>query len=307
MTTTIQAAAVASHETDSSIVIRFWLSYFAIYILWGSTFLAIRVAVATVPPLFAAGVRFAIAGATLYAWVRARSSPAPTKDEWRNLTILGALMFLAAYSGLLWAEKIIPSGIASMFVATIPAWTALLEMFVLKRQPVRGVVMAGIAIGFLGVVLLAFDPSDRGATLLPCLVVMGSASAWSLGTVLTTRMKLPASKAMCAAAPMLTGGIMLLICSALIGEIPPVPHLSATAAIAIAYLIIAGSLVAFTAYQWLLTRVSSTAVTSYAYVNPIVALAIGYWLGDEPIGPRTIAGSALVLASVVTLLGSGRR
>jgi drug/metabolite transporter (DMT)-like permease len=307
MTTTIQAAAVTPHETESSIVIRLWLSYFAIYILWGSTFLAIRVAVATVPPLFAAGVRFVIAGATLYAWVRARSSPAPTRDEWRNLSILGALMFLTAYSGLFWAEKIISSGIASMLVATIPAWTALLEMFVLKRQPVRGVVIAGIAVGFLGVVLLAFDPSDRGATLLPCLAVLGGSAAWSLGTVLTTRMKLPASRTMSAAAQMLTGGIMLLVCSALIGEVPPVPHLSPTAAIAIAYLVVAGSLVAFTAYQWLLTRGSSTTVTSYAYVNPIVALAIGYWLGGEPIGPRTIAGSALVLASVVTLLRTGSR
>jgi drug/metabolite transporter (DMT)-like permease len=278
-------------------------AFFAVYVVWGSTYLAIRIAVETVPPLFAAGIRFAIAGVTLFGWSQLRGARAPSRLEWRNLTILGALMFLASYSGLFWAERTLPSGIASVLVATIPVWTALLEILVFKRQRLEWTLAAAIALGLGGVVMIALDSASAGSVnLLPCLAILGSEIAWSSGTIITTMVKLPESKATSAGAQMMIGGVMLVVLSGAVREIPPLPHISTPAWLAIAYLIVAGSLVAFTAFQWLLTQMPTTVVTSYAYVNPVIALMIGYFLGGEVIGARAIAGSALVLVSTMALM-----
>jgi drug/metabolite transporter (DMT)-like permease len=278
-------------------------AFFAVYVVWGSTYLAIRIAVETVPPLFAAGIRFAIAGVTLFGWSQLRGARAPSRLEWRNLTILGALMFLASYSGLFWAERTLPSGIASVLVATIPVWTALLEIFVFKRQRLEWTLAAAIALGLGGVVMIALDSTSAGTVnLLPCLAILGSEIAWSSGTIITTMMKLPESNTTSAGAQMMIGGVMLVAFSGAVREIPPLPHISTTAWLAIAYLIVAGSLVAFTAFQWLLTEMPTTVVTSYAYVNPVIALMVGYSLGGEVIGSRAIAGSALVLVSTIALI-----
>jgi drug/metabolite transporter (DMT)-like permease len=281
---------------------RLVLAFFAIYVLWGSTYLAIRVAVETVPPLFAAGIRFVIAGTILYVWAKTRGAAAPSRDEWHNLAILGALMFLLTYSGLFWAEKSVPSGIASVLVATVPLWTSLLETFVFKREPPRASSLGAVLLGLVGVATLALDSSGGRVSVLPCLVVVASQVAWSLGTALTTSMKLPRSHLIVAGGQMLAGGAMLLVCSVLLGEVPPLPRISLPAAGAIAYLVVAGSLIAFTAYEWLLTQVSATKVTTSAYVNPVVALIIGHELGGEPIGVRTIVGCVFVLASTIALL-----
>jgi drug/metabolite transporter (DMT)-like permease len=284
--------------------LRLALAFFAIYVLWGSTYLAIRVLVATVPPLFAAGVRFSIAGIVLYAWSRARGVPEPSRLEWRNLSILAALLFLAAYSGLFWAEKTLPSGIASVLVATVPVWVAAVEIFVFRRQAFRWLLVAALAVGLGGVALMAFDGAS-GLSPLPCLVILCSDLAWSLGTVLTPTLALPKSKALTAGAEMMLGGLMLLVSSALARELSPWPHVSPRAAAALAYLIVAGSLIAFTAYQWLLAHVPATIVTSYAYVNPVVAILIGYGLGHETLSLRIVLGSALVLSSVIALVRGG--
>jgi drug/metabolite transporter (DMT)-like permease len=281
---------------------RIVLAFSAIYVLWGSTYLAIRVAVETVPPLFAAGVRFAIAGTILYLWARMRGADGPSGPQWRNLTILGALMFLFTYSGLFWAEKSVPSGIASVLVASVPLWTALLEMFVFKREPPRWSTMGEIVLGLAGVATLALDLRGGRVNVLACLVVVASQIAWSLGTTLTTTMPLPKSDLITAGAQMMAGGAMLLAGSVALGEVPPLPRISPEAAAAIGYLIVAGSLIAFSAYEWLLTQVSATKVTSCAYVNPVVALILGHELGGEAIGVRTIVGCILVLASTIALL-----
>jgi drug/metabolite transporter (DMT)-like permease len=181
-------------------------------------------------------------------------------------------------------------------------WTALLEMFVFKGEPPRWTTLGAIALGLVGVAVLAFDPRGGGVNLLACLVVTAAQVSWSLGTALTTRMGLPKAHLLSAGAQMMTGGAMLLAFSVALGEVPPLPAISLRAAAAIAYLIVAGSLIAFTAYEWLLSQVAPTKVTSYAYVNPVVALVIGHELGGEAIGARTIAGAVLVLASTVTLL-----
>jgi len=278
------------------------LAFLAIYFLWGSTYLAIRIAVATVPPFFAAGVRFLIAGAVLYPWARLRGELAPTLQQWKNLLVLGGLMFLAPYGGLFWAEKSLPSGIAAVLVATIPFWTAVLQVFVFRWQRMHWALFVSIALGIGGVMVLALGRNEGHLNWPACLAIVGSEISWSLATVLTTFVDLPASKLVSSGAQMILGGLMLLIVAAVFGELRPMPHVSLQAAAAIAYLIVAGSLLAFTAYVWLLARVPPTTVTSYAYVNPVVALLIGHWLGSEGLGPKTIVGSALVLASVGTLL-----
>jgi drug/metabolite transporter (DMT)-like permease len=278
------------------------LAFFAIYIVWGSTYLAIRIVVETVPPLFAAGVRFTIAGAILYTWCRMRGVPRPPRMQWRNLAVLGALMFLATYSGLFWAEKTVPSGIAAVLVATMPVWMALLAIVILKREKLSWQLGVAMCMGFTGVAVLGLHSGIGQSHLLACLAILGSEIAWAIGTVTSKTMALPDSKFMSAGGQMLTGGIMLLAFSGLAGEMRTAPHVSLRAALGIGYLIVAGSLIAFTAYVWLLGRMPATTVSSYAYVNPVVALVIGHWLGREALGLRTILGAGLVLASVLLIM-----
>ena len=277
----------------------------AIYFLWGSTYIAIRVAVETLPPLFAAGIRFAIAGIVLYIWQRTRGEPKPSRIEWRNLWVMGALLFLGGYAGLFWAEKSLPSGIASVLVALLPIWIVLLETLVLRTQRFKFVTAFAVLVGLAGVVEITRGKDHgKSVNLAACAAILFGGMCWALGTVLSKRMQLPESKAVSAGAQMICGGVLLLVGALLTGELSPFPHISLHAALALGYLISAGSLVAFTAYMWLLHRMSSTKVTSYAYVNPVVALAIGYWLGGEAIHLNTLFGSVLVLASVVMILTS---
>ena len=281
---------------------RVLLAFFAIYFVWGSTYFAIRVAVATVPPLLAAGLRFTIAGAVLLSWSASRGVPRPSAAEWRNLAILGAFMFLGAYSGLFWAEKSLPSGVASVLVATIPVWTALFDIFIFKREKLRLPLIAAISLGLAGVVTLALHGNGGRLNTLACLAILGSEISWSFGTVLSKGMALPKSKLVSAGGQMLSGGVMLLLFSAAAGELHPFPHISFRAASAIAYLVVAGSILAFTAFMWLLGRLPATTVSSYAYVNPVIALGIGHWLGQEALDLRTLVGVGLVLTSVLLLL-----
>lgn len=258
------------------------------------------------PPLFAAGVRFSIAGLALLVWTAWRGIPMPSSREWRNLSVLAAFMFLAAYGGLFWAEKTLPSGVASVLVATIPVWTALLDIFVFRRESLSASLVSAIVLGLAGVTVLALDSfrssSARAVTLLACLAILGAEISWSFGTVLSKSLKLPASKVVSSGAEMALGGAMLLIASACAGEMQPFPHFSREAVEALGYLIVAGSLLAFTAYVWLLSHLPATRVATYAFVNPVVALAIGHWLGGEALGVQTLLGSGLILGSVGLIL-----
>jgi len=268
----------------------------------GLYFFAIRVAVETVPPLLAAGIRFTFAGLVLYGWSGARRAPHPTRGEWRNLAVLGVLLFLIPYSGLFWAEKTVPSGIASLLVATIPISTALLQIFVFRKERFRWSLLLSLGLGFAGVAVLALDSQAHGANLVACVVLLLCSTSWALGTVIAKQAALPPSKVTSAGVQMLLGGVLLLVFSLPAGEWHGVPHISPRAAIAIAYLAVAGSIVAFTAYLWLLGRMSATTVTSYAYVNPVVALLLGHLIGNEDLSPHTLIGAALVLAGVVLIV-----
>ncbi|HEY0759446.1 MAG TPA: EamA family transporter [Acidisarcina sp.] len=278
------------------------LAFFAIYVIWGSTFLFIRIAVLLVPPWFAAGTRFFVAGCLLYAFMRLRGRPAPSPTQWRNLALVACLMFVITYGALFWAEQYVPSGIAAVLEATLPLITIAFEVFLLRKQPFHWKLLIGIALGFIGVTILMLRDGRQTFGIFPCLVILGGSTAWSLGAVLTRSLPLPASRGITAGAEMMLGGAVLLALSAITGELHPFPHITLKAAAALAYLIIAGSLIGFSAFVWLLGRMPATLVSSHAYINPLVAVALGYFVLAEPITRRTIVGTILVVASVALIL-----
>jgi drug/metabolite transporter (DMT)-like permease len=283
------------------------LAFAAIYLLWGATFLAIRVAVVEIPPFFTAGVRFLIAGGLLYALVRLRGAPAPSVREWRGLALTALCLFVVTYAALFWAEQYVASGVTAIFEATLPLITLALEVFVFRHQPFRGRMLGVIAMGFGAVAWLLWQGDGQPLPLLPCLAILGSCVAWSLGAVLTRAMSLPRSPALAAGAQMMLGGAVLLALSAASGELEPFPHVSLRAGLALLYLIVAGSWVGFTAYVWLLTRMPATRVASHAYVNPVVALALGALLAGEQVTLGMLLAAAVVVGSVFLILKAPQR
>ena len=298
-------AGLAVTQIDApseSFRVRMVLAFFAIYVVWGTTFLAIRIAVEEMPPLFAAGARFFGAGVALYGFMRLRGNEKPTGVQWRNLAVMGLLMFVAEYGPLFWAEKYVPSGVVSVLAATLPIITLVLEMIVLRQQQMRPMVVAATLVGFAGVAVLLLPNGRQHFGLLPCLAILAGATTWSLGSVLTRSMDLPKSRPLTAGAAMMLGGAALLAISAGFGEMHPFPHVSLRGGLALLYLIVFGSLLAFTAFVWLLAHMPATRVASHAYVNPIVAVALGYFAAGEVVTMRMLAGTVLVLTSVFLIL-----
>ena len=287
------------------------LAFATIYFVWGSTFLAIRVGVREVPPFLLAAIRFTIAGVVLYAWMRLKGIPAPTRREWASATLLGAIIFLMDYGALFWAEQRVPSGIAAVVLATIPVFIAVLDIAFLRTHRLTIRLAGALLLGLAGVAVLMNNSVSLGEAPvdhLGALALLVASVSWSVATILTRKLPLPTSKAMSSAAQMLTGGVQLFILAGLVGETRGFRFASVSTEtwIALAYLIVAGSLAGFTAYVWLLHYESPTRVGTYAYVNPVVAVAVGYFFGGETVGPRTLLGTALILVSVISInLGRG--
>lgn len=282
--------------------IRLVAAFLAIYFLWGTTFLAIRVAVEDLPPLFAAGCRFFLAGIALCIFMRVKGEAMPSARQWRNLVIIALLMFVAEYGPLFWAEKSVPSGIVSVLAATIPILTLVAEMCILRQQQFRWSVALSSLIGFAGVGILLLRGGGQTFSLIPCFAVLAGSLSWSVASVLSRSLDMPKARPLTAGCTMMLGGAGLLILSGGFGEMHPFPRFTRHAVEAELYLIVFGSLVAFTAYVWLLSHMPATRVSSYAYVNPIVAVALGHFLANEPVTSRTLAGTALVLLSVFLIL-----
>jgi drug/metabolite transporter (DMT)-like permease len=288
------------------------LAFAVIYFVWGSTYLAIRVGVREVPPFLLAAIRFLVSGIVLYSWMRLKGTPSPTLRQWAGATLLGALIFLVDYGCLFWAEQRVPSGIAAVVLATIPVFITLLEISFLRTQ--RLTVRLGLALlaGLCGVAVLTLHSFSFGEVPINragAVALVVAAFTWSVATILTRRVPLPDSKPMSAAAQMLAGGIQLLVLATLSGEFVGfrAQAVSWNAWFALLYLIVAGSIVGFTAYVWLLHYESPTKVGTYAYVNPVVAVALGYFWGGEAVGPRTVVGAVLVLISVITITTTPKR
>jgi len=282
------------------------LAFAVVYFVWGSTFLAIRVGVREMPPLLMAGMRFLAAGAVLFGWMLGTGTPLPAPREWAAASFLAVLIFVVDYGLLFWAEQKVPSGIAAVMMATIPVFISLLEIIFLRTQRLTLRLAVALLVGVLGVAILmshslAFGEAPIAGTGAAALLI-GSVS-WSAAAILTRKLPLPASEAMSSAAQMVCGGALLMLAAAILGELHGfrAQAISRGAWFALVYLIVAGSIVGFTAYVWLIHHESPTKVSTYAYVNPVVAVLLGYFVGGEVIGPRTLLGTLLVLVSVILI------
>ena len=278
------------------------MAFIAIYFLWGATYLAIRVAVLEIPPFFTAGVRFLTAGALLYAFMRLGGQPGPSAAQWRSIAVIALCMFVATYGAVFWAEQYVPSGVTAVIEATLPVTTIALEVFIFRQQPFSWRLLGAVVLGFAGVAWLLLKSGQQSFAALPCVVILAGGMAWSLGAVLTRSMPLPRSLTLAAGAQMMLGGAALLALSQASGELHPFPDIRLRAALALLYLIVAGSLLGFTAYMWLLARMPASRVASHAYVNPLVAVALGYFVAGEVLSVRMILATAIVVASVFLTL-----
>ena len=287
------------------------LAYSAIYFLWGASFLAIRQVVAVTPPFFAAAFRFLCAGAILYAYSCAKGMPQPNRRQLISTAALGLVMFAGDYGCLFWGEKVVPSGLAAVIAATIPVWVLLGEWLFAGSQRPTTKALAGVVLGISGVILLMLPAGlhDSGFSVSALVLLLG-AFCWAGGTVASRHLDLPRQLSMSAGLQMTWGGGFLLLLSAATGELRSLPGLAHRwdwhVAFAMVYLIVFASIVAFTAYVWLIARDPTTRVASYAYVNPLVALLLGWLIAQERPTPLQYAGAALVLAGVASTIAGKR-
>jgi drug/metabolite transporter (DMT)-like permease len=286
-----------------------------VYVVWGSTYLAIAIMVETLPPLLAAGFRYATAGLIMFGAVmayrrfRPPADPAerPTAAHWRSTLIIGTLLLLGGNGGVVLAELRIPSGLAAVLVATVPIWLAVFEAILTRRRPSL-LVVGGLVAGIVGVgVLLVPVNGLEDIDPIGVVLVVGGTTCWAAGSLYARRAPLPRSGLMATGMEMIGGGMALAVGGILLGEPGriAVESFSTRSLLAVAYLIVFGSIVAFTAYTWLLANTSVSVIGTYAYVNPIVAVGLGAVLLSEPITLRTVIATVIILGAVVAMV-SGR-
>jgi drug/metabolite transporter (DMT)-like permease len=294
-----------SHPTPSRLKVG--LAFLAIYTIWGSTYLFIRFGVESIPPFTMAGSRFLVAGSILYGWMRWRGTPTPTPAQWRSAMFIGAMLLLVGNGGVTWAEQAIPSGVTALLISTSPIWFVMLDWaWFGGARPARKVV-AGLLLGLTGVIWL-IGP-DRiihggGFPLSGIVVLMIATASWAGGSLYSRRASLPPSPMMATAIEMLCGGLLLIVAGVGAGE-PWDLHASAItlkSLLSVAYLAIFGSLVGFTAYVWLLRVVSPARVSTYAFVNPVIAVVLGWTLGGEEFSARMGLAALVIVAGVVLIV-----
>ncbi len=284
-------------------------AFAAVYVLWGSTYLGIRFSIETLPPFFTQGMRFFLAGVLIYAWARIRGVAAPSRREWGGAAITGLLLFGCGSGGLVWAEKFIPSGVAALVVATEPIAFVLIDGMRRRRRP-RGYVLAGLAFGSAGLLVLVGPGMIFGGErfhLGACLVLVAGTFAWAGGSLFSRGSRLPASPIMATAATLLCGGALLAALGVAVGELGRFDPaaVSTKSILATVYLFIFGSIVGFSAYLWLLRVATASRVATYAYVNPIVAVFLGWTLADEPLTPRVFVAATIIVGAVALIIRHG--
>jgi drug/metabolite transporter (DMT)-like permease len=289
------ATALAKRRPD---LLPLLFAFGAIYFVWGSTFLAIRFAVQTLPPLLTMGTRHLMAGGLLFAWLLARGEPLPERRLWKPAIFSGAFCFLGCHGLLAWAERTVPSGVAALLSATLPIWMILLARAMGQGSEMTPKILGGIALGFAGVAVLA--PFQAGGIPWTSLAIIVCEIFWAVGAIFSRGVKGHVPPATFAAMQMLSGGVLLWIVGLGFGEASQLHASSFTArsVLSLGYLIVFGSLLTFTAYVWLLQVCSPALVSTHSYINPVVAIFCGWALGGEALTGRTVMGTAIVLASV---------
>ncbi|MFQ5461791.1 MAG: EamA family transporter [Phycisphaerae bacterium] len=286
--------------------IKIALAFAAVYLIWGSTYLAIRFAVQTLPPLTMASVRFLVAGSVLYVLARRRGAEPGTWIHWRSATIIGGLLLLGGNGGVCLAERVVPSGIACLLITTVPLWMTLLEAIRPGGSLPPRIAILGLVLGFGGVYLLV-DPglpaTDAPLDRIGVALLLGASLFWSMGSLYSKHASLPRSPFLSTAMQMLAGSVMLAIAGLITGEWGSivVERMSFKSVAALAYLIVFGALVGFTAYVWLLQVASPAKVATYAYVNPVVAVLLGWALADETVTPQTLIAMVIIVLAVVCI------
>lgn len=288
------------------------LAFAAVYLIWGSTYLGIRLAIETLPPFLMAATRFMTAGAILFAWaVFNGQQHRPALSQWPRAFIIGGLLLLCGNGGVTWAEKYIASGLAALLVATEPLWVVILNWGLTHRRP-NWKVLLGVLIGLAGVSLLVSDGLGQGAhgvrlSLIGAGVVVLAGFAWAAGSVYSNRNPIRATTSMASGMQMLAGGSLLLLLALVTGDFKRLnlDNASWVSIGAFTYLTVFGSLVGFTAYSWLLNNVTTARAATYAYVNPVVAVLLGWLISNEPLTPKMMLAAAIIVGSVVLITTFG--
>ena len=304
VTSTLPLPVTTAEKHPSRIALL--LAFAAIYLIWGSTYLAIRVAVETMPPFLMAGTRFVVAGAVLFAFLRLRGAMWPTARQWTANTIIGTFLLLGGNGLVVWAEQYVPSGITALLIGVGPLFIVLTEWVWPGGIRPSATTMAALLLGFAGVVWLAAPwETSAGGGLHPAgaLAILGASISWAIGSIYSRHAKHGADPLLAAALQMLGGGAALLVVAAINGDMPRVDlqAVSPRSWLAFAYLVSAGSLVGFSTFVWLMKHSTPARVSTFAYVNPIVAVFLGWLLLHEPITSRIIVASVIIVAAVVII------
>ena len=287
-----------------------WTALGLVYVVWGSTYLAIRYVVEALPPLLASAARFFVASALIATFLivrRGRTSFRATRGQWRNAALIGLLLLLGGNGGVTLAEQQhLPSGLTALLLAGVPLIVVVLRVVVRDRPTGRTV--GGVAIGFLGLaVLLLPGARPTGVSILVAATVIGSSLLWSVGSFVASRVSLPPDPLTATIGEMLGGGVGLLLVGLVRGEHVELSKVTGTSVLALAYLVVFGSVVAFTAYSWLLGTAPVSQVATYAYVNPVVAVVLGAVVAGEPLSPTIVVGGAITVLAVALVVSERRR
>lgn len=300
---------VARTETSRA---KLFAAFGALYIIWGSTYLAIRFAIETLPPFLMAGIRFTIAGALLYAWSRMRGAAKPERAHWVSCAIVGTLLLVGGNGAVVWAEQTVPSGLVALLIAIVPCWMVLIEWLRPGgTRPTRRI-LAGLVLGLAGLVMLVGpDALMGGGSVDPVgaiVVALGSLS-WAAGSIYSRQADMPKRPRLATGMQMLAGGAGLLIVGVVADEVPKlqVEAVSLRSVLALVYLILFGAIIAYSAYIWLLQVSTPARVSTYAYVNPVVAVILGWALAGEELSARMLVAAAVIVAGVAMITLGGRR
>jgi drug/metabolite transporter (DMT)-like permease len=298
-------------QTTRTHVITIILAFAAIYIIWGTTYFGIRVAVETIPPFFMAGVRFLFSGMLIFIILRVRGVPVPKRFHWRSAVFIGALLLVGGNGLVTWSEQQVPSSTAALVVATVPLWIALFDWLIFKGKRPGKRVTIGLTLGLLGIGLLIGPGQILGTasfSLTALLILLLAPILWSLGSLYSRQADLPENTFMTTAMEMLAGGALLMVAGLVTGEAARlnVAEFSTRSLVAMAYLTIFGSILAFTAYVWLLKHVPATKVATYTYVNPVFAVFLGWLILSEAITAMTIVAAIIIILAVILITTGGQ-
>jgi len=284
--------------------IRIWIPLLSIYLIWGSTYLAIRFAVETIPPFLMAATRFLIPGIFLLVWRRSTKDTKPSIKDWKSTTIIGLLLLVGGNGGVTWAEQYIPSGIAALVIGSVPIWIILLNLFQPEGRHLDKRVVIGAILGFIGIAFLIgptqLSGNSENIHPLGIITILLAAIFWSAGSLYSHKAPIPDSPLLSTGMEFLAGGIGLLILGALTGEFKELnlAAISTRSLLSLSYLMIFGSLIGFVAYTWLLRNAPITLVSTYAYVNPLIAILLGNLLANEPLNLRILSSAVIIIGSV---------